>query len=125
MEAITGAEEEWIMDVKNWKHEHAKEADKLTKHGIIESVLTEFAHNMHFERDGLPEYGLQKIVSYVAQVVLAAAKGINPDMLCLSPEEAKTELIKWATAFEESGHKLVVVSHSLGNKPSHGDPGLN
>ena len=50
-----------------WKNAHANEATDFSKHELIENVLTEYAENMGFKREGLPEYGLQKIVHYVAQ----------------------------------------------------------
>jgi hypothetical protein len=62
----------------DWKEHHANEAEKALDQDLVQRVLTEFAGNMGFERDGLPEYGLVKIVLTVAQVARAEALGFDP-----------------------------------------------
>lgn len=71
----------------SWKKDHANEAERFAEHELVEDVLTEFASNMGFERKGLPEYWLHKIVVYVAQVVLARARGFEPELLLLDDAE--------------------------------------
>lgn len=73
--------------MSDWKREHANEAERFADHRFVDEVLTEFASNMGFARKGLPEYGLQKIVSYVAQTVLARARGFEPERLTMSEDE--------------------------------------
>ena len=72
---------------ESWKRDHANLAEQYAKHEMIEDVLSEFASNMGFERKGLPEYGLSKIVMYVSQIVLARARGIEPEMLRMDDDE--------------------------------------
>src|SRR5690606_31814571 len=73
--------------MNDWKQAHADEAERFAQHPLIEDVLSEFADNMNFQRKGLPEYGLWKIVGYVAQVVLARARGFEPDVLRMNNDE--------------------------------------
>lgn len=93
----------------DWKNAHANEADEFAKHELIDDVLTEFAGNMNFKREGLPEYGLQKIVRYVAQIVLARARGFDPDLLRSTPEEVTEHQLALLRAFEEAGKPVFVV----------------
>ena len=75
----------------DWKLAHINEAVEAAQHEMVENVLSEFALNMGFERRGLPEYGLQKIVQYVAVVAYSRALGIDPDTLRLSYKEDENE----------------------------------
>jgi hypothetical protein len=93
----------------DWKQAHANEAEQYAQHEMVESALSEFAMNMGFERKGLPEYGLLKIVSYVAQVVLAGARGFDPELLRMTPEEATEAQLRLMRAFQEAGKPVVVV----------------
>jgi len=92
----------------DWKNAHANEATDFAKHPFIDEVLTEFATNMGFERKGLPEYGLQKIVHYVAQVVLARAKGFEPELLIMTAEEGNEHQRKLMRMFLEAGKPVIV-----------------
>lgn len=93
----------------DWKNYHANEATKFAEHPLVESVLTEFADNMNFERRGLPEYGLLKIVNYVAQVVLARARGFDPELLRMTPEEATESQLRQMARFIEAGKPVTIV----------------
>lgn len=101
--------------MSDWKNNHANEACKFAKHSFVEIVLDEFALNMKFKREGLPEYGLQKIVLYIAQVVLARAKGFDPDLLEMSQDEATAEQWKLIEAFNKAGKMPYTVSFNGGS----------
>lgn len=93
----------------DWRQHHANEAEKACEHELVQNVLTEFARNMGFERDGLPEYGLTKIVATVAQVARAQALGFDPDLLRLSADEADAELLALARKAVECGKPTWVI----------------
>jgi hypothetical protein len=95
------------------KTAHANEAERFAKHQIIEDVLSEFALNMHFERKGLPEYGLKKIVYHTAQVVLARARGFEPDLLLLTDEEAHEKQMRMADAILAAGKPVVITDGNM------------
>lgn len=107
----------------DWKKAHANEAEKFAKHELIDSVLTEFAENMNFKREGLPEYGLQKIVTYVAQIVLARARGFEPELLKMSDEEFNEHQRNLINLFVEAGKPVVVMGDpdKLFPAPEHED----
>ena len=92
-----------------WKTAHANEAKGFAQHRLIEEVLTEFADNMGFERKGLPEYGLHKIVNYTAQVVLARARGFDPELLVMTDAEATQSQLRLMRMFAEAGKPVIVV----------------
>ena len=92
----------------DWKQAHANEAEEFAKHRFVEEVLTEFADNMRFERKGLPEYGLNKIVRYVAQVVLARARGIEPEALSMTAEEYNAFQFRRMQALADGGVPVIV-----------------
>lgn len=75
--------------MSGWKQEFADEAEKALQHPLVENVMEEFAGNMRFKLEGLPEYGLRKVAAVAAQVARAQALGIDPDTLRLTPEEAR------------------------------------
>lgn len=89
--------------MSNWKQHHANEAEKVRENEMIQDVLTEFAGNMGFKREGLPEYGLCKIVSYVAQVARAEALGFDPALLRMSAEECDESMLRLAQMAVEAG----------------------
>lgn len=93
----------------DWKKAHANQAEEFARHKLIEDVLTEFARNMGFKREGLPEYGLSNIVSYTAQVVLARAKGFEPELLSMTPSEATEAQLRMLRMFEEAGKPVIVI----------------
>ncbi len=95
--------------MSDWKTVHANEAEGFAQHQFIEDVLTEFAGNMGFERKGLPEYGLKKIVYSTAQVVLARAKGFDPQLLSLTEEECNEVQLRLLRLFVEAGKPVVVL----------------
>lgn len=82
----------------DWKRQHAIDSERAAEHPLIEDALTEFAGNLGFERKGLPEYGLRKIVATVAIVVRARTLGFDPDLLRLTPEEASEHMLAQARA---------------------------
>lgn len=93
----------------DWKKHHANEAEKAVENEMVQNVLTEFAKNMGFERKGLPEYGLSKIVSYVSQVARAEALGFDPHLLRMTDEEADESMLRLAEIAAESGKPVWVV----------------
>ena len=93
----------------DWKKSHANEAEAFADHRLVEDVLDEFAMNMNFKREGLPAYGLMKIVNYVAQVVLARARGFEPELLSMTESEADEVQLRIMQAFAEAGKPVVVV----------------
>lgn len=94
----------------DWKQDHANTAEEFAQHEIIEDVLTEFAYNMGFKREGLPEYGLKKIVYTVAQIVLARARGIDIEALRMSDEEVLQYQARLAKAFLEADKPVFIVT---------------
>ena len=93
----------------NWKQHHADEAEKVLENGMVQDVLSEFAQNMGFKREGLPEYGLVKIVSYVAQAARAEALGFDPEPLRFSNDEAIESQLELAKIAAESGKPVWVI----------------
>ena len=106
----------------DWKNEHANQARAFAEHQLIEDVLTEYAMNMGFERKGLPEYGLLKIVLYVAQIVLARAKGFEPERLLMTDEEWMASQHRLMNIFLEEGKPVTVVNDDM---VVHIDPELD
>lgn len=92
----------------DWKQDHASDAERFAQHEMIDEVLSEFALNMGFERKGLPEYGLQKIVMYTAQVVLARARRIEPEALRMTDAEYNASQIRRAHMFADAGTPVVI-----------------
>lgn len=96
--------------MNDWKQHHANEAEKALENEMVQDVLTEFAKNMGFERDGLPEYGLCRIVSYVAQVARAEALGFDPHLLRMSDEEADEQGLRMAQIAAEAGKPVWLIA---------------
>jgi hypothetical protein len=95
---------------EEWKREHAEDSHTASEHELVERVLSEFAENMGFRREGLPEYGLQKIVETVAQVVRARTLGFDPDLLRLNAEEADEQTMAVVRMALKQGKLVVVVA---------------
>jgi len=91
-----------------WKQDHANEAERFAQHQFIEEVLTEFALNMGFERKGLPEYGLKKIVYHTAQVVLARARGFEPERLVMDDEEYRQHTQRLTESVLAAGKPVII-----------------
>lgn len=105
--------------MSDWKNAHANEAAKFAEHKFVDEVLTEYADNMNFARKGLPEYGLQKIVRYVAQVVLARARGFEPELLSMTVEEATESQKRLMEMFIKAGQPVTITD---GHMVAHVDP---
>jgi hypothetical protein len=88
----------------------------MAQHEIVDMTLSEFAGNMHFKREGLPEYGLKKIVSHVAQVVLARARNIDPNDLKVTSEEADDYHKKLIDVCVKSGKAVTIVQIDRNHK---------
>jgi hypothetical protein len=58
----------------------------------VQETLTEFAQNSGFEREGLFEYSLTKIVNVVGVVSHAHARGIDPELLRVPHRETRIVL---------------------------------
>jgi hypothetical protein len=91
----------------DWKREHANQAEQALHHDLVQNALSEFADNMGFKREGLPEYGLTKIVSYAAQVARAHALGFDPDLLRLTDEEADAQALAKARIAVAAGKPVL------------------
>lgn len=89
--------------MSDWKNHHRKEAEKVLESSLVTEVMEEFAGNMGFKLEGLPGYGMKKIVSYVAQVARAQALGFDPNLLRLSDEEADEQILRVAKIASERG----------------------
>lgn len=72
----------------DWKKKHADDAEAVFDNESVQMVMDEFADNMGFKLEGLPKYGMHKVVSYVAQVARAQALGFDPELLRHTAEEA-------------------------------------
>jgi hypothetical protein len=95
--------------VGDWKQHHANESEKALDQDLVQSTLSEFASNMGFKREGLPEYGLAKIVSVVAQVARAEALGFDPELLRLSSSEAAEQQLRLAQIAAKTGKPIFVL----------------
>lgn len=96
----------------DWKKIHADEAEKVWRHKLVQDVLDEFAGNMGFKREGLPEYGLMKIVNYVAQCARADALGFDPELLRHTPEEAEAAILDRARRMVLAGKPVLRVDET-------------
>ena len=77
--------------------------ESASDYEMVQDALIEFAGNMGFKREGLPEYGLSKIVSYVAQVARAEALGFDPELLRVNAAEANAALLRVAEIAAKAG----------------------
>lgn len=86
-----------------WKDEFADKAGAALDHELVTNVREEFEFNMSNcgvdIAEGLPAYGLEKVMRTVAIVASARALGIDPDALRLTREEANAEILARAAAF--------------------------
>lgn len=87
----------------DWKRHHANESEKVLEVEVVARVMQEFADNMGFDLNGLPGYGLCKIVSYAAQVARAQALGFDPALLLMDEGEANEQLLAVARAAVAAG----------------------
>jgi len=78
----------------------------------VDEVLSEFAFNMQFEREGLPEYGLQKIVRYVAIAAFCATKDISLDAFRMSAEDVEAYQRNLIAKAVEAGVPTVVIGEN-------------
>jgi len=101
----------------DWKQAHANEAEsyvyddrvEATLVPILDRVVREFADNMGFEYKGFPRYGLHKIITYTAQIVLARSKGFDPELLRTSEAEATAHQLNLMRMFAEAGKPVFLV----------------
>lgn len=91
------------------RREIADQAEKAWDTELVQEVLTEFAGNMGFERKGLPEYGLMKMVNCVASVAHAQARDLDPEVLRMSADEAEVHLMKRARAMVAQGKPVLKI----------------
>jgi len=100
--------------VAAWKIAHANEAESYVfAEGdglvpILDRVVREFAENMGFEYAGLPRYGLVKIVAYTAHVVLARARGFDPELLRLTNDEVNAQMLTIMDALAKADVPVIV-----------------
>lgn len=87
----------------DWKQKHANDSEEAANHTIVQRACLEFANNMGFDFSGLPRYGLLKIANYAAQVARAQALGIDPQLLTLTEDEARSEAYRIAAMAVEQG----------------------
>lgn len=76
----------------------AKIADGVCAHPLVEEIMAELRDNLGVSEDGLPAYGIAKVAHYAAQVAIATAWSVNPDMLKMTASEAASE--QWRRAAE-------------------------
>lgn len=96
----------------SWKDEFAEEAVKALDHPLVTGNVEEFTFNMARFVDlssGLPKYGLNKLMRYVAIVTRAQTMGIDPDALRLSRDEADDVILAKLEAFRRAGAPSMVV----------------
>jgi len=98
--------------VSDWKQQHADAADAVFDAAMVRDVMEEFAANMGFQLDGLPGYGLHKVVSYAAQVARAQALGFDPELLRLSDDEADAATLAVARAMVAAGKPVLRLDES-------------
>lgn len=96
----------------SWKGDFADKATEALNHELVTTVKSEFVFNMEPLADlsqGLPAYGLEKVMRTVAIVSAAYALGIDPDSLRLTKEEADEAVIAKARAFVQAGVPTLVI----------------
>lgn len=76
----------------------------------VQDVLEEFAFNMRFKLEGLPLYGMRKIVSYAVTVALATERRIPLEVFKMTSEEWAVYASRLADAFAEAGKPVFVVN---------------
>lgn len=100
--------------MSDWKQHHADEAEKALREGLVLRAVDEFVDNMKSNygvdlSEGLPSYGLTKVMSYVAQAARAQTLGFNPELLRLSEDEADEAMLRLAQIAAESGKPVYLI----------------
>lgn len=83
------------------------DAGEAVEHPYVARVMAEFAMNMGFRLDGLPEYGMKKVAAYAAIVGACIARGVDPKVLESTPESGLAEAIALVEAL--AGKPVFVV----------------
>jgi hypothetical protein len=100
--------------VADWKQHHANEAEKVNDFEPLQRAMREYADNMGFKLEGLPAYGLGKVVSIAAQVARAEALGFDPHLLLFNRDEADEQALKLAQMAAESGKPVWAINLDTG-----------
>ena len=66
----------------------AQIADGVIEHALVEGVMAELRSNLGVSDEGLPAYGIAKVAHYAAQVAIATAWSVNPDVLKMTARES-------------------------------------
>jgi ABC-type transporter MlaC component len=87
-----------MMD-QNEKLKLMREAIDELSHKTLENEqvaysMDEFAMNMHFKNEGLPNLGMTKIASYAASIGITLALGVDMQILMLSYQGSADEIDK-------------------------------
>lgn len=72
----------------DWKQTFANDAWNMSEHELVDGVIEELCNNLGQKNDGLVAYGFAKVRQYVATITLARARGVDPDLLRMSDDEA-------------------------------------
>lgn len=85
------------------REEAVATADLALKHPLVVGVMAELRKNLRVSATGLPAWGIAKVAHYAAQVAFAIAYGVDPDVLRLTPEEARSVLLRLAAEAVANG----------------------
>lgn len=91
--------------------EVANEAAKAWDTKLVQEAPTGFADNIGFERKGMAEVGRIKLVSTVASVAHAQARGLDPEVLRASDKELDEQSLAIARETVGRGNAAFRVDH--------------
>lgn len=80
----------------DFRKDAATAADEALRHPLVVDVMAELRSNLGVSDDGLPAYGIAKVAHYAAQVAYAVALDVDPNVLRMSPSEARSVQLELA-----------------------------
>jgi hypothetical protein len=103
----------------DWKRHHANEAEKAHEQPLVQSAVEEFIDNMKRNHgvdpsEGLPSYGLHKVLATAMIVARAEALGFDPELLRLSRTEATEQQLRLAQMAAEQGKPVWAIEAGEG-----------
>lgn len=100
----------------DWKRTFANDAWAMSEHELVDEVIEELCLNLGQEHKGLVAYGFAKVRQYIATVTLARARGLDPDLLRMTDEEAD-EVMRGLIAAAMEANLPVMVALSPSKDP--------
>lgn len=87
----------------------ADEAFKALDHPIVNDCAEELCFNLRIKYEGLPRYGIRKLMQYAAIVARCHALGIDPEEMRMTNEEADDLMLKMADGVAGAGKPVIVI----------------